>query len=146
MTSHLTSRLKGAAATNFRTECCLRLGCSETEYTEAVFWHCLYGHARPLVRGLRRIAPKLFADDLDLVRQVAKVQTLAEFRREVDYFRYLYPPDGILRQGLRIRLSIRKLKWLASETISRNSEKRNLANTTVPAELNQAEATSLRTT
>lgn len=104
---------------SFKHAVCAKFGCQPEGYVMAVFWHCLYTHARRPVRVLYFFWPKLFADDVDLIQALGKHDSCAGIRREMEVHRYHYPPTGIVREGLRLRVSGKKLAELAKELLPR---------------------------
>ena len=82
-------------------------------FEEEVFWASLYPHARMLAKVLWRLWPSYFERDLDMIRRVSTVLSLNELRFEIDNYRYQHPEMGLLRRGLKMRISGQRLMKLA---------------------------------
>ena len=102
------------ARTFFRDAVCEKFACPAGAYPRAVFWHCLHGHAKPLVELFWRLAPQMFADDLDLIEAVGATTSLAQFCDQLKAHRRQHPPSGLFRDLFFVRLADYKLVWLAS--------------------------------
>jgi hypothetical protein len=101
----------------FREACCETFGTSFGAYEEEVLWRCFYPKAVLPGKLLRRINPRCFDPDLELVRQIAECTTVNEIRAEMGDFRYHRPLCGFLRKVLRVRLSGQRLVNLGARLL-----------------------------
>lgn len=99
----------------FKDGVCAKFGCKPEDYAASVFWHCLYPHARLAAKIMW--GTKFFQQDLDLIADIATTDAWSIFRRELEVYRYHNPPNGILRDLLRIRVSTHRLSKLAYELL-----------------------------
>ncbi|MBI5478009.1 MAG: hypothetical protein HY906_04090 [Deltaproteobacteria bacterium] len=104
--------------TTFREACCERFGVGPEAFEDAVLRHCLYPHARPVARLLRRRARRGYFDpDLDLIRAVAECTGLSAMAATLNVHRYHHADAGFWRGLLRVRLSGRRLMDLGAELL-----------------------------
>lgn len=102
---------------SFQTAVCEKLGCTAESYAEAVFWHCLHPAGRLLAPWVLPRWGSHTADDFALIRRLAQCKTQGEVWREIDYHRFHRPPQGLLQNWLRLRVSLTKLMELAGQLL-----------------------------
>jgi hypothetical protein len=90
---------------------------SAADFEKDVLWRALYPHARIFASIMWRLWPAYFQRDLELIRRLVTVTSTEEVRFEVDNFRYQHPEFGLFRQGLRLRLSGKRLLNLARKVM-----------------------------
>ena len=110
----------------FREACCERFGIAPDApdapdapeaLEDAVLWHCLYPHARPVARLLRRARRRYFEPDFDLIRAVAECTALSGMAAEVNVHGYHHANAGFWRRLLRVRVSGQRLLDLGEELL-----------------------------
>jgi hypothetical protein len=105
----------------FRESFCERFGCAPDAFESRVFWRCLYRRSLPLAMLVYAVKRSYFALDFQTIRQLAVVRTDQEFRAELEAFRYEYRMRGRLFQGLRVRISGKRLIALLREVTGSRS-------------------------
>lgn len=93
---------------------CERFKCPPNKFEEKLFWMCV----RPNVLWIAKICwifyRRMFATDLEMLRQLGRTSTTRELRFELESFRHYHPPRGFLRRELKVRVSGRRLLKVAS--------------------------------
>jgi len=98
---------------------CARFGCSEAEYEELAFRHCLYWHARVMAPVLRLLSPSLFDSDLEFIGDLGSATDWQEVKIDVNNFHIMNKGEsGFWRATLRLRVSGRKATRLARQLFS----------------------------
>src|SRR5213593_1490752 len=101
---------------NFRETFLKKHECPPESYEIRVFWRCLYRHALPLAGLIYLFNRDFFAADFLTIRQLGLARSSAEFRDEVEAFRYANRLRGGLLHGrLRTRVSGQRLVESAAE-------------------------------
>jgi hypothetical protein len=100
---------------------CERYQCPPEEFEERAFRACLYWRARILAPVIRKIWPRYFEPDFDLIRYLGKTPGRRNAINELAAFMEANNTRGsFARKTLRFRISARK----ASELIGRLFERR----------------------
>lgn len=102
----------------FKQLCSTRFDWPNREYEQRLFRQCLYSEAQWLVALVLFFSPGFFEKDYELIRQVAEVGSLEEMESELEDFRILNPPRGVLRDYPKLRVSTVKLRRLAKDLFS----------------------------
>jgi hypothetical protein len=92
--------------TTFQEQFCQRVGCLPDAYGRKVFWRCLHRRSLPLAALIHLLNRNFFELDFATIRQLGLARSFAEYRAEVDSFRYeCGMRGGFLRRTLRVRVS-----------------------------------------
>lgn len=94
-----------------------RHGLNADECVESLLHASLYPHARLLARWLRLIRPRHFAADYEFVMSVGCLRRFRDFPVEADEFAQHPDNRGLLRRTLNLRVSTRRLRRLARQTL-----------------------------
>ena len=97
---------------------CSAFNCAPEDFSDAVFWLCLFPQALFLARLLWRVNRDFFKPDFALIREVKHTTSPDAFRSELNDFRYRNPQKGFLRGYLKMRISGQKLTDLADKLFS----------------------------
>jgi hypothetical protein len=98
----------------FRRLYCDRFACAPEDFERAVLVRCLHRRAFPLALLCRRMAPNLFARDLETIRHVGDATTLREVMVELDGYTFTLRSQGKrFKRVLRLRISGGRLRSLA---------------------------------
>jgi len=100
----------------FAEKFCAQRELSLEDYEAAVLRQTLHAAAR-LLRPLLALAPEYFSADRQFVRGVARISRLRDFEPEAWDFAHDPNNRGFLRQGLRLRISTRKMRRLVWTTM-----------------------------
>lgn len=90
---------------------------------DAVFWRSLFPHAAPIAFLMPWMTDRWFADDVALIRHLADVRSMQQFDEAVKVFLnggFRNWSRG--RQLLKLRISKRRLRSLASRYLPRREE------------------------
>ena len=99
---------------------CACTGIDKEDYLQTVFRHALYPHARllvPLVRFLRR---EHFLSDYDFVNDVGSLLQFRDFDLAVSAYVNHPANRGWLRHGVRLRVSVRRLRRVLLAALPRD--------------------------
>lgn len=98
----------------FKKRFCELFRCPESEFEKRALNKCLYLHARCLAPVLRRVYPKLFENDLEMIRYLGQTTGLREAIQETHSFHDQNASRReFMRKTLRLRASGRKAGGLA---------------------------------
>ena len=106
---------------DLRTLFCEQLGCPAAEYEERIFSACLYRHAALVAKMARFLKTQLFETDFMMLRYLGDATSPQAVTAELAAFQ-----DGnracpnFLRNGLKIRISGRRVARLAQSVFSRS--------------------------
>lgn len=103
--------------TTFAEMYCARHGIPPEAYLRTIFRRALYPHARPFTALIQLFDGDYFAADLDLVQAAGRLRVLSDFTMDAEEFRHHPANRGLLRNGLRLRVSVRRLRALARATL-----------------------------
>ncbi len=102
---------------------CERYHCSASEFTNKMFWRCLYRRSWPIAWVMKRLQPDFFRNDFILLQQIACDTSLRQIEMALQDFRFLNQTHGgWLRGGLRVRLSGRHLLELSKKLLRCSKE------------------------
>ena len=108
----------------FQETFCARYHCPASEFPERAFRLCLFSHAIPLALVLCRVAPPFFREDRRLIEQLGLDQNMEEVGASLSDFQYVNRArPHWLRTGLKIRLSGRKVRELATTVLEAKDER-----------------------
>lgn len=96
---------------------CARHGLNADECVETLLNASLYPHARFFARWLRMFRPRHFAADYEFVMSVGCLRRFRDFPVEADEFAQHPDNRGLLRRTLNLRVSTRRLRRLARQTL-----------------------------
>ena len=96
---------------------CQKHNLASARFVEDVLAQALYPHAHLLYMILVWLHADYGMADLDFINAVGKLSRLHDFWAEADYYAHHPRNLGLLRQGLRIRVSARRLRRLMKETM-----------------------------
>ena len=96
---------------------CRRHALPPERFERAVLARALYPHARVLAPFIRLLWPEHFAADLDLVRNTGQLCRVRDFSVEAAEFAYHPANHPGLRQILRLRVSVQRLRHLVQATL-----------------------------
>lgn len=100
---------------SFKDRFCRVYQCLPEQFSNRVFWLCLYPQAKLFATTASSANPGAFAWDFDLIESVANAGSLNDIQAEIDLHHYHRPLTGPLKGLLRIRISGRRLRRLARE-------------------------------
>jgi hypothetical protein len=93
---------------------CAHHQCPVSEFQDRVFRQCLHSNAVLFGGLLLILKPKYFREDLLVIQQVGLAQNLEEVDAALSDFHYVnHSRPHWLRTGLKIRISVRKLRMMA---------------------------------
>jgi hypothetical protein len=96
---------------------CQKHNLAPARFVEDVLAQALYPHAHVPFMLLTWLRPAYGVADLDFITGVGKLSRLHDFWAEADYYAHHPRNLGFLRQGLRLRVSARRLRTLMKETL-----------------------------
>lgn len=105
---------------SFREACCETLGIPQDGYEEAVLWHCLPPKLLLIGKLFWRLNRDHFKTDIELIREVADCDSLADLRTELANYRFEIREHGFLRVKLHLRLSGQRLVDFAATLLPSN--------------------------
>lgn len=105
-----------SAGTDFASRFCARHGVKREAFRAAVLRRTLYPLARFFTPLLRLSNSDYFAADFDFIDGVGRISSRREFGTEADEFTHHPGNRGMLRQTLRLRVSIARMRSLVNET------------------------------
>ena len=97
---------------SFRELYCEAEHCRDDEYVPRVFWHCLYRQTLPVAGAILFANPDYFSADRDLITFAGRATTLRQFNDEVRDFVKDHRNRSFARGGLRLRVSVHRLRGL----------------------------------
>ncbi len=100
---------------SFRQIFCERTGCRPEQFEEKLFQKCLYSHAVYVAPVIRIFDSAVFKPDFELIKHAATTTSLGELERELDIFRWYFPPMGFWRRVMNVRMSGRLLLNVGKE-------------------------------
>ncbi len=103
---------------DFEQQCCRRFGITRDRYLDTVFAHTLYPHARYLRRVILIFDANFFAADRDFLAGVGRLSRRRDFASEVKDFHHHPANRGLLRRGLRLRVSARRIQTLVNALLT----------------------------
>lgn len=102
---------------NFRELYCERYGISAEQFEHAVVARTLHPHAK-LVYWLLGLNREYTSPDYEFVRSVGELRSRREFRNEAAEYHYHPRNVGLLRRGLRLRVSSHRLQMVFEELVA----------------------------
>lgn len=97
---------------------CWKHLCTESECATRLFWRTLHPHAKPVAILLYLIHPRFFAEDFDFIENVLTAASRNDVKAEINSFALLNNlNEYTLRNLLRLRVSARRLKAIASDLL-----------------------------
>lgn len=101
---------------NFAEKFCARRQVAPKNFEASVLRLALYPAAR-LLFPLLNLSPGYFAPDREFIRGVGRISRGEAFRYEEQDFSLDPDNRGLLRRGLKLRVSARRLRRLVHETL-----------------------------
>jgi len=101
---------------SFKLRFCERYRCSEAHFERCAFKKLLYPRAKLIAPLLLLVAPKLFAVDLEFIRNLAEAADSETAANHAVGFQYVnHHRRSLLRTKLRLRVSGQRATKLADE-------------------------------
>ena len=92
-----------------------RHGICREGFVLSVFQRTLHPHVRPLFSLINEIRPLFFSADYDFIVAVGQMRRFSDYETATLEFATHPANRGFLRRWLRLRVSVRRMRWLVLE-------------------------------